>query len=65
MSFKDTDKTKTLIKISKSFLVVNYFTGDFRLERLDKVAKINNEAYGVEFYYKKPNGSIPKMFDSR
>lgn len=85
MSFKDTDKTKTLIKISKSFLVVNYFTGDFRLERLDKVAKIetaivdmsvtarsngmrmrvNNEAYGVEFYYKKPDGSIPKLFDSR
>lgn len=85
MSFKDTDKTKTLIKVTKSFLVVNYFTGDFRLERLDKVAKIetavvdmsvtarsngmrmriNNEAYGVEFYYKKPDGSIPKMFDSR
>ena len=85
MEYKGVDKMKTQLKITKSFLVVNYGTGDFRLDRLEKVAKINSvvvdmsvtarsngmrmrindEAYGIEFYYKKPDGSLPKLCDSQ
>lgn len=85
ISFKDFNKMKTQVKITKSFFVINHGTGAFQLDRLDKVAKIktsvvdmsatarsngirmriNDEAYGIEFYYKKPNGSLPKLFDTR
>lgn len=27
--------------------------------------RVNDEAYSIEFYYKKPDGSIPKLFDAR
>ena len=27
--------------------------------------RINDEAYGIEFYYKKPNRILPKLFDTR